>query len=455
MMIRTVLLLNVGLTLLCSGVSFGQQQLTIFNDADATVRVICRNDYSEEDCLQPLGDPTSGEHQYIRVHDQNQLETGYWHFNLSQLAPNAQVTSARFQLDAQTNSWGDTALQVVAITDPSKDWDLNAIPEEAINGVNAPLSDWDSYAWTGDPDNQQRFNAPTPFLDEGESASSVARRLVPEPDYILINNQDPNTIDETNAYGGVAGEGGPGGDGSADGGDNIWPTQNAVDLDITDLVKWKLGQNAAYSTFNPTDRELTIMARTEVGLGTNGFVRFISNESGENTAIILAPDGEPALMPGRIVVSYTGGTLAGDFDTDGDLDSSDINALSAAVRAGNNPAQFDVNNDSAVNAADRTVWVNDLKKTYFGDANLDLEFNSSDFVAVFTVGKYETGGSAEWQEGDWNGDGLFNSGDFVAAFTEGGYEKGPRPAVAGVPEPSTILLFFLGVTTLVWRRRGR
>jgi hypothetical protein len=145
-------------------------------------------------------------------------------------------------------------------------------------------------------------------------------------------------------------------------------------------------------------------------------------------------------------------TPTGDFDSDGDLDAADIDALSAAVQAGNNPAGFDLNQDNVVNAADRTVWVNDLKRTYFGDANLDREFSSADFVAVFQVGLYETGNPAGWAQGDWDGNGLFNSGDFVIAFQEGGYEKGPHSAVS-VPEPSALVLFALALLSLVRRRR--
>jgi hypothetical protein len=121
--------------------------------------------------------------------------------------------------------------------------------------------------------------------------------------------------------------------------------------------------------------------------------------------------------------------------------------LSAAVRAGDHPSSFDLNLDQRVDDADRTIWVTELKRTYFGDANLDGQFNSGDLVAVFTVGKYELAVSAEWQDGDWNGDGQFNSRDFVVAFTEGGYEQGPRPAFNIVPETSTGAL--LGVNSIV------
>ena len=65
--------------------------------------------------LYPAGrNNPDGEDKYIRVHDQNQLETGYWHFDLNSIAADASITSARFQLDSQTNSWGNTTISVFA-----------------------------------------------------------------------------------------------------------------------------------------------------------------------------------------------------------------------------------------------------------------------------------------------------------------------------------------------------
>ena len=55
-------------------------------------------------------------------------------------------------------------------------------------------------------------------------------------------------------------------------------------------------------------------------------------------------------------------------------------------------AAFDLNGDSIIDQEDHRVWVKDLEHTWFGDADLNGEFNSKDFVQVFQAGKYETAG---------------------------------------------------------------
>ena len=72
---------------------------------------------------------------------------------------------------------------------------------------------------------------------------------------------------------------------------------------------------------------------------------------------------------------------------------------------------------------DRDTLIHDVLKTRFGDANLDLRFDSSDLVRVFQAGEYEdaTPGNSTWEEGDWNADGEFNTADLVLAFQDGGY----------------------------------
>lgn len=152
-----------------------------------------------------------------------------------------------------------------------------------------------------------------------------------------------------------------------------------------------------------------------------------------------------------------GGGIPGDLNGNGSLDADDMDLLSAEIRAGNSPAGYDLNGDSLVNDADRTFWIETLVNSYFGDANLDLEFNSGDLVATFSVGEYEDGvaNNSGWADGDWDGNGEFDSGDFVKAFSAGGYEQGPRAATAAVPEPASGSLLLIAMALLAAGVRKR
>lgn len=181
--------------------------------------------------------------------------------------------------------------------------------------------------------------------------------------------------------------------------------------------------------------------------------------AGDDTLNILlgganpnAPDNNP-ILNGFTLELNPGGGLEGDFDNDGDLDADDIDALSVAIREGGG-AGFDITGDGLVDRQDRIRWVEELNNTYFGDSNLDGEFNSTDFVAVFSAGEYEDDidGNSTWAEGDWDGSGDFDSSDFVAAFQGRGYEQGPRTPAA-VPEPSAIVMGLGLLSLLLIRRR--
>jgi hypothetical protein len=145
----------------------------------------------------------------------------------------------------------------------------------------------------------------------------------------------------------------------------------------------------------------------------------------------------------------------GDFNDDGQVSDVDIDLLSAEVRAGTNTAVFDLNADSLVDAIDRDVWVHTVSNTYYGDANLDGEFSSSDLVTVLASGTYEADVDSGWATGDFNGDARTNSSDLVTALADGGYEAGPRAAVSAVPEPSALGLCTLGLLISLRRVRRR
>ena len=126
-------------------------------------------------------------------------------------------------------------------------------------------------------------------------------------------------------------------------------------------------------------------------------------------------------LVGRIISVHLG-----DFDEDGQLTVADLDALSAAVKAGVQLPIFDLDLNGHIDDIDRRVWVKELAHTYFGDTNLDAQFDSGDLVSVFQRGQYENSSvdKSGWASGDWNGDGIFDSRDMVMAFADGGYEDG-------------------------------
>jgi len=161
-----------------------------------------------------------------------------------------------------------------------------------------------------------------------------------------------------------------------------------------------------------------------------------------------------------VAVNLVAPLLPGDFDQDDTLSLMDLELLASALHAGNANLAFDLNGDDQVSTEDQRVWVEDLKRTWFGDATLDGEFNSADLIQVFQAGEYEDGAllNSTWSTGDWNADAEFDSGDLVTAFQTGGYEQGPRAALAAaVPEPhgyAFSALLTLGLAA-IRRRVGR
>ena len=153
----------------------------------------------------------------------------------------------------------------------------------------------------------------------------------------------------------------------------------------------------------------------------------------------------------------------GDFDSDGRLTRNDIDLLTGVMLSGVVPPSFDLNDDLTIDQDDRQVWVEDLAFTFFGDSNLDGQFNSNDLVVVFQHAGYEDGiaGNASWLTGDWNGDREFDSSDLVLAFQGCSYEQGARDRSGGgdgvivVPEPSALPLALIAIGVLWATRRIR
>jgi uncharacterized protein YjbI with pentapeptide repeats len=171
------------------------------------------------------------------------------------------------------------------------------------------------------------------------------------------------------------------------------------------------------------------------------------------------PDGfDPTAFGLTLMLSPLGDMAANDVLDVADIEMLQQRLLGRLLQYWLPDAMFDVNSDDNVTSADVTVWVKDLKHTWFGDANLDGEFSGGDLVQVFAAGKYEATernfygdivNPATWSTGDWNTDGEFTSSDLVLAFQDGGYEAGPRTDVAAVPEPSGLIPLALGLGGLI------
>ena len=86
---------------------------------------------------------------------------------------------------------------------------------------------------------------------------------------------------------------------------------------------------------------------------------------------------------------FTGVETQGDYNNNGELDAGDLDLQAQAIQS--QDLAFDENQDGVVDINDRSVWLDDFKNTWMGDADLNGQFNSSDFVIVFTAGRYETG----------------------------------------------------------------
>ena len=154
-------------------------------------------------------------------------------------------------------------------------------------------------------------------------------------------------------------------------------------------------------------------------------------------------------------------SAVGDLDASRSLEAIDIDWLLDRIRGEEPPVwwlpdpMFDLNQDSVINSQDHHAWMKEWKRTWFGDANLDGEFDTADIVTILTAGTYETEIRCGWAKGDWNGDAFFNTTDLVIALQDGGYEQGPSSPITAVPEPGGFWLLAIGLLTLSsWRPRA-
>lgn len=132
----------------------------------------------------------------------------------------------------------------------------------------------------------------------------------------------------------------------------------------------------------------------------------------------------------------------GDVTEDGSVDAQDIDHLCAGIRQQNSFADLD--GDGQIDVRDLDFLLVDILGVAPGDADLNGQFDSDDFVTVMIAGEYNDllPLNSTWADGDWNCDGEFDDADFVRAFIYGRYATADRLAasVASSQRPQSILL---------------
>ena len=153
-------------------------------------------------------------------------------------------------------------------------------------------------------------------------------------------------------------------------------------------------------------------------------------------------------LPNSVRIEVTGLGLLGDFNGDGTLDCVDANLMSNAVANNLQDASYDLDGDGQVDQDDLTMWIEDIKGTLIGDADLNGVVDGQDYI-LWNQNKFTA--TSDWCRGDFNGDGLVDGQDFIAW---NGNKFTSADGVATVPEPRGAC----GLLMLLWacwrQRRG-
>ena len=154
----------------------------------------------------------------------------------------------------------------------------------------------------------------------------------------------------------------------------------------------------------------------------------------------------------EVVVADSPMGVGGDFDLSDELDLDDLDALSEAIRSGENDPRYNLTNDEVVDLDDLDVWLADLKQTNHGDANLDGTVNFEDFLALSA--NFGTDGG--WQQGDFDADGSVGFSDFLK-LAENFEQPAAAMAAASVPEPTaaSYSVWAIGLCLMAVRRRPK
>ena len=195
---------------------------------------------------------------------------------------------------------------------------------------------------------------------------------------------------------------------------------------------------------NPQFLNMTDTERIQL----NDFLKTLAGSDVYTNAIWSTPFDEQ----GNLIVLG----VSGDFESDGDCTTDDLDMLVNALLNQSTDLQFDMDGSGLIDENDLSQWLidaalfNDLASPYsFADGNLDGEVDNLDLQILLE----NYGDAGAWSTGDYNIDGTINGADIV--FWQRQYTVSLSTTLATtttVPEPSTCWLMLLVALGLLIRR---
>ena len=224
------------------------------------------------------------------------------------------------------------------------------------------------------------------------------------------------------------------------------------------------GSQSSFNTSELSDLSLalfdtdgtTMLASQNIGgLGdTETILDFNVGQAGEYFVRVTGTQNN-VQMYGLTIDVEAGITIdPGDFDGNGLFECADVDALVAAIVAGDNDVTYDLTGEGVVNSGDLTEWLAiagaanlPSGNSYLpGDANLDGSVDGNDFI-TWNSNKFTS--TAAWCLGDFDANGTIDGGDFVVW----NQFKFMSADFGAVPEPASLMTLLLGLGVLAGIRR--
>lgn len=144
--------------------------------------------------------------------------------------------------------------------------------------------------------------------------------------------------------------------------------------------------------------------------------------------------------------------VTGDLNADGNITIEDLQVIEENFGFDKTPEQGDLNLDTVIDVADATILIYDVAGTVFGDADLSGTVDTSDLAIMAANFGLDAVGYAR---ADFTFDGVVDTRDLAvlaAGFGFGLSDTSPI-AAAAVPEPGGVVAVVTGLSAATLRRR--